>query len=139
MAWSPLTRDELRAIVARDLSNCSAEQRAYFEAVAIEPEKWMQSPWGDESGGFWAVAVDHDRVLWLNDYEEGFNVSRFTQRGTIPEDQYWCNQDPLHLALLELMTGNNPSGKWGPPQPITAIMTVLRRAAHALSHLVTRH
>jgi hypothetical protein len=98
MAWKPITRDELRVIVDRDLSHCSDEERAYFAAVAIEPEKWKQSPWGHECDGFWVVAVDQDRVLWFNDYEEGFNVSRFIDRGTIPADEYWCNQDPLQSA-----------------------------------------
>src|SRR5262245_2617676 len=119
MTWTPLGRDELQSIVERDLSDRSDDEREYFVSVAIEPERWRQSPWGDEGGGFWAVAVDADRVLWFNDIEEGFNVSRFSERGLIPEHEYWCNQDRLRWALAELKTGDNTNGKAGPPEPLS--------------------
>jgi hypothetical protein len=77
MTWKPVSLTELNQIVAHELETCSDEQRAYFETVALEPAKWSQSPYGDEGGGFWAIASDQDRVLWYNDIEGGFNVSRF--------------------------------------------------------------
>jgi hypothetical protein len=91
------------------------EQRAYFKSVAFKPSKWTQAPYGDEGGGFWAIAADDDRVLWYNDIEEGFNVSTFTERGTIPPDEYWCNQDELKFALPASMGGHR--WKAGPPEP----------------------
>ena len=116
MVWSPLSRDEMDSTIARQLAECSEEQRAYFEGVAFEPTKWRQSPYGDEGGGFWAVAVDDNRVLWYNDIEDGFNVSTFTYRGTIPANEYWCNQDALKVALPALMGGH--TWKAGPPRPL---------------------
>ena len=110
MTWTPLSLTELREIIARDLAACSNEERAYFETVAFEPTRWLQSPYGDDSGGFWANAADQDRVLWYNDIEEGFNVSRFTTWGTIPSDEYWCNEDPMAWALARLRTELNPLG-----------------------------
>lgn len=67
MVWRPLSRDQLQGAIARELAECSDEQRAYFKRVAFEPTKWSQSPYGDEGGGFWAVAADDNRVLWYND------------------------------------------------------------------------
>jgi hypothetical protein len=101
--WRPLSLTDLQAIVERDLTACSDEQRAFFRQIAIQPAKWHQSPWGDQAGGFWAVAVIDDRVLWYNDIEEGFNVSRFTKWGTIPKNEYSCNQDSLLEALRHLI------------------------------------
>jgi len=75
MDWRPLTHDELQSILERELAECSDEQRGYFKTVAFEPVKWSQSPYGDEGGGFWAVAAEDNRVLWYNDIEDGFNVS----------------------------------------------------------------
>ena len=103
MVWKPLSRDELKSTIARELAECSEEQRAYFKRVAFEPTKWSQSPYGDEGGGFWAVAADDNRVLWYNDIEDGFNVSTYTDWGTIPANEYWCNQDELKFALPALM------------------------------------
>jgi len=116
MTWSPLTREELETLVERELADCSDDQRAYFKSVAFEPTKWSQSPYGDDGAGFWAVAADDHRVLWYNDIEEGFNVSTFTERGTIPTSEYWCNHDALKFALPALMGGR--VWKAGPPRPL---------------------
>lgn len=68
--------------------------------IRIEPEKWRCSPWGDAGGGFWVVALQDDSVVWYNDIEDGFNVSKFTTRGVI--DEYLCNQDSLNVVLSGL-------------------------------------
>jgi len=116
MAWTPLTREELQSLLERELADCSEEQRAYLKTVALEPTKWSQSPYGDDGEGFWAVAADDSRVLWYNDIEEGFNVSTFAEWGTIPTNEYWCNQDDLKFALPALMGGQ--MWKAGPPEPL---------------------
>ena len=114
--WEPISREALDAKVASDLDAASDEERARFASVAIPPQKWSQSPWGDEGGGFWAVAVHGDRVLWYNDIEEGFNVSCFETRGRSPDDEYWCNQDSLGIALRSLTGEFEP--RLGPPEPV---------------------
>jgi hypothetical protein len=116
MSWEPINLSDLQEMIRCDLAACSDEQRAFFARVAIQPEKWGQSSYGDEGGGFWAVAVKDDLVLWYNDIEGGFNVSRFATRGTIPGDEYWCNQDPLQFALPMLM--GEPGSRLGPPESI---------------------
>jgi hypothetical protein len=102
MTWQPIGLAELQALIERDLAECSDEQRAYFARVSFAPEKWSHAPEGELGGGFWAVAVDADRVLWYNDIEDGFNVSRFVRRGEIPRDEYAANQSPLRWALSGL-------------------------------------
>jgi len=96
---------ELQRTIERELADCSDDQRAYFKTVAFEPTKWRQAPHGDEGGGFWAIGADERRVLWYNDIEKGFNVSTFTDWGTIPTNEYGCNQDELKFALGALMGG----------------------------------
>lgn len=113
--WKPISLADLQALMAREMDGCAPERRAYWERVAFPPEKWSLPPWGDLGGGFWAVAVDGDRVLWYNDIEDGFNISRFERRGEIPRDEYWCNQSTLCQAVGSLATGSGP--RWGPPQP----------------------
>ena len=85
--WEPITEHELDELIATDLADCSEDLRAIYAQTAITPEKWRQSPWGDDGGGFWVVAVSGAKVLWYNDIEEGFNVSRFVTRGRIPDDE----------------------------------------------------
>jgi hypothetical protein len=102
MDWKPFNRENLDALTTSDLAECSDELRALFERAAFPPAKWRLSPWGDQGGGFWAVAAYQGRVLWYNDIEEGFNVSRFEQWGEIPPNEYWCDQDSLRDALPKL-------------------------------------
>lgn len=92
------------------------EQREFFQGASIAPAKWRLTPWGDEGGGFRAVAVNLDRVLWYNDIEEGFNVSRFDVEGENPRDEYWCNHDPLRWALPRLQ--GERGTRRGPPEPV---------------------
>ena len=115
MEWAPVNQEQLRSILERDLARCSVELRAFFARIAIPPVRWKQSPWGDSSGGFWAVATYEGQVLWYNDIEEGFNVSRFVRAGEIPRDEYWCNQDELCLALMALMQRQRLPRR-GPPR-----------------------
>jgi hypothetical protein len=116
MSWKPINLNALESLVNSDLDECSKELRTFFAQVRIVPTKWRQSPWGVEGGGFWAVAVYQDHVLWYNDIEGGFNVSRFVVRGEIPDDEYWCNQDPLQWALPRL--AGNPGINLGPPMAV---------------------
>lgn len=77
MDWEPISRESLDELVAEELADATAEDRALFARAVVTPTKWHLSPWGDLGGGFWVVAVMEDRVLWYNNIEEGFKVSRF--------------------------------------------------------------
>lgn len=99
-------------MLSRDLADCSAEQQEFFRRTSVSPGKWDLPPWGDPGGGFWVVAVHLDRVLWYNDIEDGFNVSRFDVEGEIPADEHWCNQDPLRRALPGLHGGLGTGPGW---------------------------
>jgi hypothetical protein len=107
---------ELQDRVDRELEDCSPEQREYFASTRVPPCRWRLTPWGDETCGFWVVAVDAHRVLWWNEIEEGFNVSTFRARGEIPTEEYWCKQDELRWALPFL--AGKPGVRLGAPQSI---------------------
>ncbi|HKF50516.1 MAG TPA: hypothetical protein VKB38_24340 [Terracidiphilus sp.] len=97
-------------------------ERLFWDAISIIPEKWKQNPYGNRGGGFWAVGLIGRVVLWYNDVEDGFNRSQYLTYGTIPDDEYWCNQDDLEhqirKMMTELSTGEGSGGRLGPPQPI---------------------
>jgi hypothetical protein len=92
-------------MIANALAEYDDAVRSEWERIRIEPEKWRCSPWGDETGGFWAVAIDDGQVLWFNDIEEGFNWSRYSTRGTI--DEYFCNQDELEMIFERIAQQNS--------------------------------
>jgi hypothetical protein len=100
----------LEELVERELRDCSPAQQELFARTKTTPSKWELRPWGDEGGGFWVIAVHAARVLWYNDIEEGFNVSRFDVPGRIPGTEYWCNQDELRWALARFGDGPPEGG-----------------------------
>ena len=115
VTWAPISRNDLDALVARDLAECPPDEAAFFSSIAAEPVKWSQSPFGDEGGGFWVIGIWEDNVLWYNDIEEGFNISCFETPGTIPASEYWCNQDTLHFAFCAFHRG---ARRAAPPEPL---------------------
>lgn len=91
--------------------------RRLWNLVRVPPEKWSLPPWGDEGGGFWAVGLLGGSVIWYNDIEDGFNLSRYSERGTI--DDYLCNQgslQPVLWHLLHWIDAGETLGAFGPPR-----------------------
>lgn len=98
--WVPCSLAELQRLMVEDLAVTSDGNREFFARVRREPVKWQQHPAGDLGGGFWAVAVHGPCVLWYDDVEEGFAVSRFEKEGLIPDDT--CGFETLGKALDRL-------------------------------------
>jgi len=90
-----------------------------WELIRIPPTKWILSPWADEGGGFWVVGIVGMQVVWYNDIEDGFNVSRYRTIGAI--DEYWCNQDELQhtmYSLLRQIQSGHALVRSGPPETL---------------------
>lgn len=83
MTWEPATLDDINAMIDPVVETLDADGRAEWDRIRIAPEKWRCSPYGDEQGGFWAVAIEGSRVLWFDDTEDGFNWSEYSERGVI--------------------------------------------------------
>jgi hypothetical protein len=117
--WRPISLEELEFELRKSIPHMNPEQLGLWNAVQIPPEKWRQEPYGADGGGFWVVAILGKHVIWFNDIEDGFSVSRYTHYGAI--DEYWCNQDDLDLAvqsLVLLIATGRRSVSLGPPMPI---------------------
>ena len=119
MDWQPISEQGLLELINETRARMNLLERRFWDAIEIPPEKWQQTPYGSEGGGFWAVAILGRIVVWYNDVEDGFNYSTYQQVGTIPENEYWCNQDDLEWPVRQLMrfvtTGEPPGGRFGPP------------------------
>jgi hypothetical protein len=117
MDWTPISEDELTTLIADAVKIMERQAHCLWDLIRVPPEKWVLHPWGDQGGGFWAVAIVGARVVWFNDIEDGFNVSRYTTPGFISE--YWCNHDELQHTIYSLLrqieTGKS-RGRLGPPE-----------------------
>jgi hypothetical protein len=99
--WQPITEAALQKRIAQGVARMDARARRLWEAIRIEPEKWLLPPYGDGGSGFWAIAVIGRSVIWYNDVDEGFNRSRYSTYGQI--DDYWRNEDELDVTIGYLM------------------------------------
>jgi len=116
MDWEPCSEAELEKLIADSVAAMHAPARSLWDLVRIQPAKWQLHPWGDGGDGFWVVGILGQQVVWYNDIEDGFNVSRYEALGVIAE--YWCNKDELHhtmAALLQQVQTGEAPGRFGPP------------------------
>jgi len=118
--WTPITEVELLDEIQRTETNLNGDLWNFWQLIRISPEKWTQSEYGNEGGGFWVVGIFGKRVIWYNDIEEGFNISDYKKYGKI--DCYYCNQDQLDWAVTKLFDlikfGGDIIGRLGPPQSL---------------------
>ena len=101
MNWTPISESGLWGKLNAAIGRMNPQQERLWEAIRIVPEKWAQNPHGNLGGGFWAVGVLGNTVVWYNDIEEGFNCSAYARFGVIAD--YWCNQDELEHAVQRLL------------------------------------
>ena len=97
--WKSITLTELQEVLDSCLAKMSLEQRRVWERISIKPVKWAEHEYG-KGEGFWVVGIDGNRVVWYNDIEEGFNISKYSRLGKI--DEYSAEQDELSMAINKL-------------------------------------
>ena len=101
MSWTPISENDLLDTLYSSEQRMTPVQRRFWDLIRIKPQKWLQHPYGDLGGGFWAIALLGRTVVWFNDIEDGFNRSEYATYGEI--GAYWCNQDQLEHALGNLL------------------------------------
>lgn len=99
--WKPISSEELTANINAALAEMSLEELALWHYIKIGPEKWQETEYGNECGGFWAVGIFGRHLIWYNDIEEGFNISSYRNYGVI--EKYACEQDELNTVLYRLL------------------------------------
>jgi len=100
MIWEPITPEELSLEISKGEKEMGSENFQFWNEIKFIPTKWTEHEFGDEGGGFWAVAKYKNFVFYYNDIEEGFNISEFEKDREIKE--YGAEQDELQFALMKL-------------------------------------
>jgi hypothetical protein len=108
--WSPITFEDLDQLIKDSEAQLSDAGEKFWNIIKVEPHKWQEHSWGWPGGGFWVVGVFGDNVIYYNDIEEGFNVSKFREYGTI--DEYFCNQSELHEVIHALIEAEAQNELW---------------------------
>jgi hypothetical protein len=118
--WTPISKIELLGEIQKTEIELNGELWNFWQMIKIEPEKWQESEFGNEGGGFWVVAICGKKVIWYNDIEEGFNISDYNDYRKIAG--YYCNQDELNWSVMRLYDlikfGGDIVGQAGAPQSL---------------------
>ncbi len=115
MEWKAPTIEQVMQIVQDDLTECDNKQREVFESQAVTPYLAPILRYGTLESVV-VVARKGDEVIYWEDVEEGFNVSRQGPDGRILE--HWCNQDKLSFVLNAWIEGRTPPIRVGPATSI---------------------
>lgn len=99
--WKPITIENLANEILSGELDMTDEQRNFWDMIKITPTKWTEKEYGTEGGGFWVVAIFGNEVIWYNDIEEGFNISKYDNYGSIID--YQCSQSELNWVVIGLM------------------------------------
>ncbi len=88
--WQPVTLQELDALVAEQLADCSPDQHQLFQRFKVEPYRVPIERRGVTEAVF-VVAKAGGKVLYYEDVEEGFNISMLSHNGSIaaPGHEQW--------------------------------------------------
>ena len=103
--WTPITLQELQKLIKSEVSKMTSEQLKIWKEISVSPEKWEEKDYGREGGGFWVVAITEGEIIWYNDIEDGFNISKSSANGKIEE--YWAEQDELQWTINKLKRHHN--------------------------------
>ena len=99
--WTPISLDELEALIQVELNECSDELRGVFTKFRVPAYLAPLERYG-KLGEVFVVARRGDEVLYYEDVEEGFNFSPVDLNGRVLE--HWCNQDELRFALVHWLS-----------------------------------
>lgn len=98
--WTPISLSELDEWISRGELRLESELLNFWNLIKITPQKWQEKEYGNEGGGFWAVAIFGSTVIYYNDIEDGFNMSPYETYGQINE--YTCEQAELDWLIIAI-------------------------------------
>lgn len=98
--WQIIYEEEIHELIAQAWDEMSGQLKAFWEEIKIVPEKWELEGYTPEGEGYWVVAQKDSYVIWYNNSEAGFNLSRFDESGQISEYQW--RQEELETAVIRL-------------------------------------
>src|SRR3546814_962980 len=86
MEAPPLAEAEIYDIVLKEEAQLRLKAKRMWEMIKIEPEKWHAPVYGSGSYSFWTVGIFGNRVLWYNEIEGEFVISKIETYGKIGTD-----------------------------------------------------
>lgn len=100
MDWTPISLQELNNIIETSVTFMDTEVLSFWNSIKIIPEK-RQTSYYSKDDYFWIVGKTKKHLIYYNDIEEGFNISKNNNSHEI--EIVSAEQDELHFALIKLL------------------------------------
>ena len=101
-SWTPISRAELEALIARQLVACDDAGRAFFAKIRIEPVPVLYRRCGLLEYVF-VVALDGAKAVFYDDVEEAFEIAPRIVEGVLDFDG--AGQFELVGVVYQLKSG----------------------------------
>ena len=100
MDWEPISLNEINNLIKTSVSVMDIEVLNFWNSIKITPKKWIENHYNSDDQ-FWVVAKTTNHIIYYNDIEEGFNISKINRPFQIEVTS--AEQDELHFALIKLL------------------------------------
>ncbi|MBS7332545.1 MAG: hypothetical protein KIG88_02980 [Weeksellaceae bacterium] len=93
--WTALKKGDLMMEIFMAEQNLDQEYVSFWERIKINPVIWHCDDVIEDN--FWVVAQHENYIIWYNDIEEGFCISKFKTEGKI--QQYTASKNELNAVI----------------------------------------
>ena len=97
--WTAFPKKDLMMELFLAEQNLDNKTEQLWNSIKIKPEVWACFDVIEDN--FWVVALTGNYIVWYNDIEEGFSISKFVEKGKIK--QYQAIKNDLNTALIKLL------------------------------------
>ena len=104
MSWKPITKEELERELEAQCDDLSPEEMRYFSSIRVP----LESVKIDRNGSIenvYIVARQQQIVIFYEDVEEGFEITKLNSQGVI--DEYGANQFTIRHVINQLRARNS--------------------------------
>lgn len=99
MSWKPITKEELERELETQCNDLSPEEMSFFSSIKVPLDSFEI----DRNGrleNVYVVARQEQSVVFYEDVEEGFEISKLNSQGVI--DEYGANQFTIRHVINQL-------------------------------------
>ncbi len=101
MDWQPISEASLWDLINTAEIRMNPTQARLWELVRFLPQKWNGKLNSNTNHSFWVVAIVGPSVIFYDDIEYGFGLTRYSTFGTI--DGYRSGEAPLEQAVQDVL------------------------------------
>lgn len=83
MTIAPLSEVQIYDIIIDAEQKLRPVAQRFWSELKVTPQQWKEASFGKYLGGFWVVGIFGEHIIWYNEIEEGFSISKYSQYGRI--------------------------------------------------------